>query len=266
VGCSTDSIPGKSWPLTALLCVVSFHADVGIKPPLGSQKSAVEDDEVQPLHLNVPLLSDSDMDPDWVGHWEDFQFEGTGVLPSSLDGSFTEDPIAELGLYNPDEDLSGWSSTSGGTTANGRSRNSPWGEGLDASVGLYLVQDSAGMDWANLALTIFSVFGPQVCWSGLSLKLTGEFTNSAVYPFFFPKRLLIPGSPWLWLGYEVLFPSWTRPSCIGIVLSLGWNCNCTECAWIGMLHRPPFGFRSSRMVGQIGLPLPLRNFSTGLGF
>jgi hypothetical protein len=76
--------------------------------PMGSQKSTIDNDKVQPLYPNAPLLLDSNMDLDWAGDWEDFQFEGPCILPSSPEGSFTKDPISELGLYDPHKDLSGW--------------------------------------------------------------------------------------------------------------------------------------------------------------
>jgi hypothetical protein len=52
--------------------------------------------------------SDGD-DPSWFGNWEDFGATQIGMISSSDDdGSFMENPQEELGMYDPDKDLSSW--------------------------------------------------------------------------------------------------------------------------------------------------------------
>ena len=52
----------------------------------------------------------SDDDPDWIGEYYDFvSDEAADESGSDLaDPSYTEDPLRELGLYDYDEDISGW--------------------------------------------------------------------------------------------------------------------------------------------------------------
>jgi hypothetical protein len=69
--------------------------------------------DVGNLHLldpRAPLLSDSDVDISWMGDFEDFVDEDGDSGQKESDGVDTmEDPMAELGIYNPEEDLQGWS-------------------------------------------------------------------------------------------------------------------------------------------------------------
>lgn len=64
-------------------------------------------DGAGPSELVVEGKSD---DPDWHGEYEDFQSEeASGETVSDDDaGSYMEDPLRELGLYNYDEDVSNW--------------------------------------------------------------------------------------------------------------------------------------------------------------
>jgi hypothetical protein len=48
-------------------------------------------------------------DPEWQGSYEDFQAALSGMQSPSDDGSFIENAVQELGLYDPEEDLLGWS-------------------------------------------------------------------------------------------------------------------------------------------------------------
>lgn len=53
----------------------------------------------------------SDEDGDWEANFEDFncdQGSGMNFSQESSDYSFEEDPLVELGIYNKDEDRSGW--------------------------------------------------------------------------------------------------------------------------------------------------------------
>jgi hypothetical protein len=59
------------------------------------------------LLYTAPLLSDSDLDHEWTGDFADFPLDDSNA-PLSPTDSYTEDPIVELGLYDRDEDLSGW--------------------------------------------------------------------------------------------------------------------------------------------------------------
>jgi hypothetical protein len=65
------------------------------------------EEELPWLLCIVPLLSDSDLDHEWTGDYVDFPPDDNDASLSPAD-SYIEDPIAELGLYDRDEDLSGW--------------------------------------------------------------------------------------------------------------------------------------------------------------
>jgi hypothetical protein len=66
-----------------------------------------------PFSTLQPLspIYNSDQDGDWQANFEDFNYgQGSGMNFSqeSSDDSFEEDPLVELGIYNRDEDRSGW--------------------------------------------------------------------------------------------------------------------------------------------------------------
>lgn len=63
-----------------------------------------------PLDPRAPLLNDDDeLDVDWRGTFLDFNSPSRSGIPSSPTDNFVENPLAELGLYNAEEDLSSWS-------------------------------------------------------------------------------------------------------------------------------------------------------------
>jgi hypothetical protein len=76
---------------------------------IGSNDCTVDVGNLNPLDPNAPLLPDSDSDLSWTGDFVDFQEddEDSGHKDNG-DGDAEEDPLAELGMYDPDEDLRGW--------------------------------------------------------------------------------------------------------------------------------------------------------------
>jgi hypothetical protein len=65
---------------------------------------------LNPLDPRAPLMSDSDMDFKWMGDFEDFpdDEDDSGQKESNGEDD-VEDSMAELGIYNEEEDLQGWS-------------------------------------------------------------------------------------------------------------------------------------------------------------
>ena len=61
---------------------------------------------LHPLNPRASLFSDSNLDVDWLGDFEDFS-ANSDVAPVESD-PFCEDPLAELNIYNADEDVSSW--------------------------------------------------------------------------------------------------------------------------------------------------------------
>jgi hypothetical protein len=73
-----------------------------------SQQSNIDVELLHPLHPNAPLLSDSDLDHDWMDEFQDFPPDGIEGYPSSPDGSWMGDAMAELGINDPHEDTREW--------------------------------------------------------------------------------------------------------------------------------------------------------------
>lgn len=71
-----------------------------------SQHSEIIREELPWLFCIVPLLSDSDLVHNWANEFADFPPNDNDAPPLLVD-SYTEDPIAKLGLYDQDKDLSG---------------------------------------------------------------------------------------------------------------------------------------------------------------
>jgi hypothetical protein len=90
--------------LTPLWFACTGASDVHSEP----QRPELNREELPWFLCRAPLLSDSDLDHEWMGEFEDFPPDENDVPPSPAD-SYTEDPIAELGLYDENEDLRGWS-------------------------------------------------------------------------------------------------------------------------------------------------------------
>jgi hypothetical protein len=59
-----------------------------------SSRSPRFDPALPPLHPNAPLLSDSDVDLDWLGDFEDFQLDAN--IPSSSDSFLGEPPTSSM--------------------------------------------------------------------------------------------------------------------------------------------------------------------------
>lgn len=74
----------------------------------GSSQSMPEEGILNPLNPRAPLLSDSDHDLDWMGDFEDFPPEHDDVNMMFDEDALMEDPMAELGIYNDEEDTSNW--------------------------------------------------------------------------------------------------------------------------------------------------------------
>jgi hypothetical protein len=73
-----------------------------------SQYSGIDVELLHPLYPNALLLSDNDLNHDWMGEFQDFPPDGMEGYPSSPNGSWMGDAMAELGIYNPNEDTSDW--------------------------------------------------------------------------------------------------------------------------------------------------------------
>jgi hypothetical protein len=72
----------------------------------GASETTVPLPNVHPLDPRAPLLSDSDLDMDWFGEFDDFPSDiDTAPGQSDMDAC-DEDLLSELGIYSPDEDLS----------------------------------------------------------------------------------------------------------------------------------------------------------------
>jgi hypothetical protein len=78
-------------------------------PDIGSSEGTALPGNLHPLDPSAPLLSDSDLDIDWMGEFEDFpNEEDDGGQKDTNEDDEVEDPMAELGIYNPEEDLGRW--------------------------------------------------------------------------------------------------------------------------------------------------------------
>jgi hypothetical protein len=74
---------------------------------IGTLQSVKDAGSLNVLDPNVPLLSKNDLNIDWMEDFPDDE-EDSG-LKDSNDDDCVEDPILELGIYNPEKDLQGWS-------------------------------------------------------------------------------------------------------------------------------------------------------------